>query len=205
MGWGHRLDHQPDLLFLLRDVDAAELIATEIALPGREVTSDVLADEALSDIFGIDLDSEDDTFAVPKVPKKKAAKPKQSTRPKRESSPKQLSVPTGTRPKKVTTKRAGARAAKKTASPSRRAKLSVTSLATTRGTSRVATSKPSRFRVPSALIVRLRRKHNLSVAEFARQLGVSTSTVYRWELTSGNLNPQNRVREALQALHEWAP
>ena len=204
-GVGHRLDHQPDLLFLLRDVDAAELIATEIALPGREVTSDVLADEALSDIFGIDLDSEDDTFAVPKVPKKKASKPKQSSRPKSESSPKQLSVPTGTRPKKVTTKRPGGRAAKKTASPSRRAKLSVTSIVTARGTSRVATPKPSRFRVTGALIVRLRRKHNLSVAEFARQLGVSTSTVYRWELTSGNLNPQNRVREALQALHEWAP
>ena len=200
-GVGHRLDHQPDLLFLLRDVDAAELIATEIALPGREVTSDVLADEALSDIFGIDLDSEDDTFTVPKVPKKKAAKPKQSSRPKSESSPKQLSVPTGTSPKKGTTKKPGARAAKKTASPSRRTKLSVTSIATTRGMSRVATSKPSRFRVTGALIVRLRRKHNLSIAEFARQLGVSTSTVYRWELTSGNLNPQNRVREALQALH----
>lgn len=204
-GVGHRLDHQPDLLFLLRDVDAAELIATEIALPGREVTSDVLPDEALGDIFGIDLDSEDDTFAVPKVPGKKAAKPKRSARPKSESSLKQRSVPTGTRPKKVTTKRPGGRAAKKTASPSRRAKLSVKPIATTPVASRVATSKPSRFRVTGALIVRLRRKRNLSVAEFARQLGVSTSTVYRWELTSGNLNPQNRVREVLQALHEWAP
>ena len=204
-GVGHRLDHQPDLLFLLRDVDAAELIATEIALPGREVTSDVLPDESLCDIFAIDLDSEDDTFAVPKVPGKKAAKPKRSARPKSESSLKQRSVPTGTRPKKVTTKRPGGRAAKKTASPSRRAKLSVKPIATTPVASRVATSKPSRFRVTGALIVRLRRKRNLSVAEFARQLGVSTSTVYRWELTSGNLNPQNRVREVLQALHEWAP
>ena len=203
-GVGHRLDHQPDLLFVLREVDAAELIATEIALPGRAVTSDVLADEALSDIFGIDLDTEDDTFAVPEVPKKKAAKPKPSTRPKRGSSPKQPSVPAGTRPEKVTTKRPGARAAKKTASPSR-ANLSVTSTATARGTSRVATPEPSRLRVTGAWIVRLRRQHDLSVAEFARQLGVSASTVYRWELTSGTLNPQNRVREALQALHERAP
>ena len=203
-GVGHRLDHQPDLLFLLRDVDAAELIATEIALPGCEVVSDVLADEALSDIFGIDLDTEDDTFAVPEVPQKKTAKPKQSTRPKSESSPKQRGVRVGTRPEKVATKRSGARAAKKTASPSR-VKSSVTSIASTRGASRVATSEPSRLRITGAWIVRLRRKHNLSVAEFARQLGVSTSTVYRWELTSGNLNPQNRVREALQALHEGAP
>ena len=198
-GVGHRLDHQPDLLFLLRDVDAAELIATEIALPERGVTSDVLADEALGDIFGIGLDSEDDAFAVPEIPEKKAVKVKQSTRLKSESSPKQLSVPGGTRAKKVTAKRPEPRAAKKAASPSR-AKSSATPIATTRGT-----SKPSRFRVTGALIVRLRHKHGLSVTEFARQLGVSTSTVYRWELTSGNLNPQNRVRGALQTLREQAP
>ena len=203
-GVGHRLDHQPDLLFVLRDVDAAELIATEIALPEREVTSDVLADEALSDIFGIDLDTEDDTFTVPEVPKKKAAKPKPSTRPQSGSSPKQPSVPAGTRPKKVTTKRSGSRAAKKTASPSR-ANLSVTSTATARGASRAAAPDPSRLRVTGAWVVRLRRQHDLSVAEFARQLGVSAATVYRWELTSGNLNPQNRIREALQALHERDP
>ena len=199
-GVGHRLDQQPDLLFLLRDVDAADLIATDMALPEHEVTGEVLPDEGLSGIFGIDLDTEGDTFTVPEAPEKKAAKPEQPTRPKSESSPKQVSVPTGTRQNQVTTKRPGARAAKKTASPSRRAELSVTSIATTRGT-----AKPSRFRVTGALIARLRRKHNLSVAEFARQLGVSTSTVYRWELTSGTLNPQNRVREVLQVLREGAP
>ena len=194
-GVGHRLDHQPDLLFLLRDVDAAELIAAEMALPGREGTSDVLADEALGDIFGIDLDSEDGTSVVPKAPKKKAAGPKRSTRPKGELSPKQPSETIATRPKEATTKRPGGRAAKKTASPSRRAELPVMSSPPTRDA-----SKRSRFRVTGASVVRLRRKRNLSVAEFARQLGVSTSTVYRWELASGNLNPQNRVREALQAL-----
>ena len=204
-GVGHRLDHQPDLLFLLRDVDAAELVATEIALPGREVTGDVLADEALGDIFGIDLVSEDDAFTIPEVPKKKAAKRKQSTLPKSEPSPKQPSVPTGTGPKEVATKWPEARAAKKAPSSSRRAKLSAASNAPTRGTSRAAVSKPSRLRITSAWIARLRRQHHLTVAEFARQLGVSTSTVYRWELTSGNLNLQNRVREALQALRERAP
>ena len=199
-GVGHRLDRQPDLLFLLRDVDAAELIATGMALPEREVTGEVLPDEGLSGIFGIDLDTKGDTFTVPEAPKKKAAKPKRSTRPSSESSAKQESVPTGTRRNQVTTKRPGARAAKQTASSSRRAELSVTSIATTSGT-----AKPSRFRVTGALIARLRRKHNLSVAEFARQLGVSTSTVYRWELGSGTLNPQKRVRETLQALREGAP
>ena len=202
-GVGHRLDHQPDLLFLLRDVDAAELIATEIALPGREVTGDVLADEALGDIFGIDLVTEDDTFTVPEVPKKKAAKRKQSTRPKSEPSPKQPGVPTGTGPKKGTPKRSGTRAANKTANPSSRVVSPATSTAAARGRRAVA-SEPSRLRVTGASIGRLRRKHNLSVAEFARQLGVSTSTVYHWELTSGNLNPQKRVREALHALCEGA-
>ena len=41
-GVGHRLDQQPDLLFLLRDVDAADLIATDMALPEHEVTGEVL-------------------------------------------------------------------------------------------------------------------------------------------------------------------
>ena len=175
-------------------------LADDIPAGVDEVNLTELSDEALGEIFGIDLDTEDDTFAAPKVPKKKAAKPRLSTRPEGKSSPKQLGASAGARPKKVATQGPGARASKESASPSR-ARLSVTSGATTRGT-RAAASGPSRLRITGARILRLRRKHNLSVAEFARQLGVSTSTVYRWELTSGKLSLQKRVREALQALRK---
>lgn len=55
-GIGSRLDEQPDLLFLLRGVDASELITTKLTTTPAE-TNDLLDDEGLSDIFGIDLDN----------------------------------------------------------------------------------------------------------------------------------------------------
>ena len=61
-GVGSRLDSQPELLFLLRDVDAQELIAAEMALPeaAAGAAGDTLADDQLGAIFGIDLDTEAD-------------------------------------------------------------------------------------------------------------------------------------------------
>ena len=61
-GVGSRLDSQPELLFLLRDVDAQELIAAEMALPDAAAVTagDTLADDQLGAIFGIDLDTETD-------------------------------------------------------------------------------------------------------------------------------------------------
>ena len=58
-GVGSRLDARPELLFLLRGVDEAELIAADMALPRGTSTADTLADDDLADIFGIDLDDAD--------------------------------------------------------------------------------------------------------------------------------------------------
>ncbi len=55
-GVGSRLDDSPELLFRLRGVDEAELIAADMALPQGAATTDTLADGDLGDIFGIDLD-----------------------------------------------------------------------------------------------------------------------------------------------------
>ena len=55
-GVGSRLDDSPELLFRLRGVDEAELIAADMALPQGAATADTLADGDLADIFGIDLD-----------------------------------------------------------------------------------------------------------------------------------------------------
>ena len=57
-GVGGRLDRHPEALFLLRGVDAEELIAAEIALPTSAAGDDTLADDALAGIFGIDIDTE---------------------------------------------------------------------------------------------------------------------------------------------------
>jgi uncharacterized Zn finger protein len=59
-GIGARLDHQPDLLFRLRQVDHLELIAEAAAAPIASTTGKsgrtTIADDALSDVFGIDFD-----------------------------------------------------------------------------------------------------------------------------------------------------
>jgi uncharacterized Zn finger protein/DNA-binding transcriptional regulator YiaG len=56
-GVGSLLDSRPELLFILRGVDASELIAAEVALPaGVGSTEGALAAQGLSAIFGIDLE-----------------------------------------------------------------------------------------------------------------------------------------------------
>ena len=56
-GVGSRLDDSPELLFRLRGVDEAELIAADVALPPKAASADTLADGDLGGIFGIDLDA----------------------------------------------------------------------------------------------------------------------------------------------------
>ena len=57
-GVGSRLDDSPELLFRLRGVDEAELIAADLTLPDGAASADTLADEDLASIFGIDVDAE---------------------------------------------------------------------------------------------------------------------------------------------------
>lgn len=56
-GIGNRLDHEPELLFKLRKVDHMELInkASLKAPASRSAKSNVIKDENLSEIFGIDI------------------------------------------------------------------------------------------------------------------------------------------------------
>lgn len=60
-GVGSRLDHQPELLFTLRQVDQAELIEAAgsqlTAVPAGEGAG-TIADENLADVFGIDVESD---------------------------------------------------------------------------------------------------------------------------------------------------
>jgi uncharacterized Zn finger protein len=58
-GVGARLDHQPELLFLLRNVDHEELITTELEIPSATSGKGKrrrLAGADLSDVFGVDME-----------------------------------------------------------------------------------------------------------------------------------------------------
>lgn len=56
-GVGARLDHEPELLFALRNVDHAELIAqaADLAVSRKTTSRRTLADDALGEVFGIEL------------------------------------------------------------------------------------------------------------------------------------------------------
>ncbi len=83
-GVGARLDHQPELLFLLRGVDAQELIAADLAMPATAGNEDVIDADRLGDVFNIELEAPIDS--------KKRRKPKRSSvRPKTTASHRQPS------------------------------------------------------------------------------------------------------------------
>lgn len=127
-GVGARLDEKPELLFVLRQVDAGDLLATQAAaLPAKAkkaAKSRVLEDAALADVFGIEMASavvSADSAAGKKVagrPAKaakaaKTAKAEKAVRPARATD--KLSAPhAAAKPaKKAAAKAARAPAAKK--------------------------------------------------------------------------------------------
>lgn len=62
-GVGARLDTAPELLFTLRGVDQAELIQSDMAAlsgTGERSSRQILPTSALSDVFGIDIDIDDE-------------------------------------------------------------------------------------------------------------------------------------------------
>jgi DNA-binding transcriptional regulator YiaG len=179
-GIGNRLDQQPDLLFLMRGVDAQELISADVALPvGAGAASfDALAPDQLGDIFGVDLDM--DTPATPPAAKSRAVRPKAASGGRARAKKK-----AGRPPKEVSTPRVA-----KTQAPSP-------------GPSAAKSPKP-RIKPSSATIARLRRKLGLTVPEFARRLGVTPATVTRWEAAQGPLSLQSRPLLALDKLHKEA-
>lgn len=95
-GVGARLDAQPDLLFRLHDVDEKELIAgagTAVPLTRKApAASKVLADQDLSALFGVEIDTGDAGEVVAPRPRgkrtatvKKSGAAKHSKRPVRKS------------------------------------------------------------------------------------------------------------------------
>ena len=195
-GVGSRLDDLPESLFLLRGVDTAELIATEMALPGDTATDDALADDALAGIFGIELDTDMDSDIgsgdapppAPNVP----AKPRKQARRRAAAAPKRQAPPAAeARELPVSTASAGR--PRKAASGAARAGKAAPRTP--------AAASSGAIRLTGKWVAGLRRRSGLSVARFARELGVSAATVYRWEATPGPLNLHARPLNALLAMY----
>ena len=211
-GVGSRLDDRPESLFLLRGVDTAELIATEMALPGDAASDDALADDALAGIFGIDLDTGVDTDIssgdtsppAPKAPAKprKQVRRRVATAPERQAPPvvKARDLPVSTasagRPRKASASTARGKTPSPTPTPRKRAAAKAQDARATK-----AAASPRDIRPTGKWVARLRRRSRLSVAQFAGELGVSAVTVSRWEATPGPLNLHARPLNALLALY----
>ncbi|MBX3180340.1 MAG: helix-turn-helix domain-containing protein [Candidatus Hydrogenedentes bacterium] len=180
-GAGNRFDTRPELLFLLRDVAAEELITADLALPGNaRAGGGAIAESQLADIFGIELDDGDPApLAVPaNGAGARATKSSNAPTPSRKATNRQ--------PARQTT-------------PARPARAENAAKQRGAGASPVPRIRPS-----SASVARLRKKLGLSVVEFATALGVTAATVYRWEAAGGLLALQQRPLQALADLHQRA-
>ena len=196
-GVGSRLDQHPESLFLLRDADAEELIAAEIALPGGAAGDDTLADDALAGIFGIDIDT--DASASP--PRKTPARARKGARRGAASSKRGRAPVRKTEGASASEASAEGRARKASPSAARARARAPAAAPRKRDTPRSAGTSSSRIRPTGKWVARLRRRNGLSVADFANRIGVSAVTVYRWEAEPGRLNLQARSLSALTRLH----
>jgi uncharacterized Zn finger protein len=184
-GVGARLDEAPELLFLLRGVDHEELISAEAGVAAAAARTRSgrrrIADDALADVFGIEL-SEDaapvKTTAPPRR-KKTAAKPKKTVEVAAKGT-KQRQAKGGRRKAQVTKQSVQRKPAAQTMP---------------RNTRRI---RP----VTGKAVAKLRAKFGMSQSEFARLLGVSAPTIGNWEKKTGRLALQARSLDAWQAVKQ---
>lgn len=184
-GVGARLDEAPELLFLLRGVDHEELISAEAgvtaAVAGRKSGRRRIADEALADVFGIEM-SED------AVPVKTTALPRQ-----KKAAP---------NPKKTAEVAAKGTKRRQAKSGKRKAQVNTPSVPRKPAVQDIPGIARGIRPVTGKAVVRLRAKFGMSQSEFARLLGVSAPTIGKWEKKSGRLALQARSLDAWEAVKQ---
>ena len=196
-GVGSRLDSRPELLFLLRDVDAQELISTEMAVPTAVACGDALDDDQLGDIFGIELDVASATQPFSNTEQRRPRRADRragstTTKKKSRAAARQQSPPI------VIQSIIFGKAKRKTAVPKKPAR------STTNNRTQARVTATPKIRPTGKSVARLRRQLKLSVAEFAERLDVTVSSVYRWEATTGQLKLRRHPLVALANLQHRA-
>lgn len=154
-GIGNRLDSRPELLFVLRGVDARELISGDLSMTvASSGSAKTIENDKLTGIFGddIELDFSDQKSVEPATKKVKRQVKK---------------IVVFTRKKAVLKKK----------------KVLVAKKAN-------ATKKEiiSEIQPTGKTIAMLRKQSGLSVTKFAQVLGVSSTSIYKWEKETGKLN-----------------
>ncbi|MBN2289439.1 MAG: helix-turn-helix domain-containing protein [Candidatus Glassbacteria bacterium] len=177
-GVGARLDEEPELLFLLRGVDHEELISAEVgvaaATAGKKVGRRLIADDALSDVFGIEMTEDATPAGTKSSPRRKRAAPKTK------------------KTSRIDVKRTARRKTKTGG------KMTQTRRKTA-GTRRASRAASSVRPVTGKAVATLRRKFGMSQSQFASLLGVSTPSIGNWEKKPGTLNLQTRTLDAWNA------
>lgn len=170
---GRRLDTEPELLFLLRQVDAVELLSTEGLIaatvsPAMALDGDSLQVDDLGALFGIELES-------------------------READSGGQSSSGGSVPQSPTISPKAKRG--------RKAKTESVSVAPTSSTDSTAKLEAISWENPTgADITLLREQSGMSLYAFAAALDVAEGTVQRWENTNAMLRLQVASRQKLKKM-----
>jgi uncharacterized Zn finger protein/DNA-binding XRE family transcriptional regulator len=177
-GVGARLDEAPELLFLLRGVDHEELISAEVGLAagalGRKEGRPRIAEEALSDLFDIEMPEAAAPLGAGAAPRRAAAS--------------------------VLSQRPSALAANRT--PTRKTKPVAKATRPSQKAAGARKSLPAAAKAATLTgkaVAALRAKFGMSQRQFARLLGVSLPAVANWEKKKGPLNLQARTLTAWNA------
>jgi uncharacterized Zn finger protein/DNA-binding XRE family transcriptional regulator len=193
-GVGARLDEKPELLFLLRGVDHEDLISAEVgvatAAAGTKGSRKRIADDALADVFGIEMSKE----ASPA--RTKASRRRKQTAPKSKKTSRAACL----RACDSTHRQAARRTAKrKTRTGESATRVKKKPASRKIGAKRASRAAQSARPVTGKAVAGLRAKFGMSQSQFAGLLGVSAPSIGNWEKKPGTLNLQPRTLDAWNA------
>jgi len=202
-GVGARLDDSPELLFTLRGVDQNELISLDttqqtITAGSRRSRRRTLSDDAVNNVFGIEVEAEETATPEPTPTVKKAAKKRAfpMAPAKRDKQ-----APDGAT--KIAVKKAVKKRALKKA-PSVKAKKAAAQAPVLSATAQTETppKRLSTFSPSAADIRKLRARLGLSRSAFAKAVGAPMPTINNWEAKLGKPILKPKYREALERLSQ---
>ena len=202
-GVGARLDEQPELLFVLRGVDHEELISVEAGFPAVSNASEPdahprIAESDLSHLFGIEM-SEGEADPIQKPPVKRAVSVgKEKQHPPETPTPAGKSKPFGKKkqvPKAIDKPRKN-RVQDRAGMCGEKTRLGLSSNKSQARAKKAMPAARKTVVVTGKAVAKLRKKFNMSQAQFAQVLGVSPAIIGNWEKPEGTLNLRASTQKA---------